>query len=71
MRISTLYFECCYKGWGVMPIEQINKAFDLMHKGDAILTVLTFCYVARYASDITIWLNNLIIIIKSSPLLDI
>ena len=54
-----------------MPIEQINKAFDLMHKGDAILTVLTFCYVARYASDITIWLNNLIIKIKSSPLLDI
>ncbi|WP_421658804.1 S-(hydroxymethyl)glutathione dehydrogenase/class III alcohol dehydrogenase [Leptothermofonsia sp. ETS-13] len=26
----------------VMPIEQINEAFDLMHKGDAIRTVLTF-----------------------------
>jgi S-(hydroxymethyl)glutathione dehydrogenase / alcohol dehydrogenase len=26
----------------VMPIEQVNEAFDLMHKGDAIRTVLTF-----------------------------
>ena len=26
----------------VMPIEQINKAFDLMHKGESIRTVLTF-----------------------------
>jgi S-(hydroxymethyl)glutathione dehydrogenase/alcohol dehydrogenase len=26
----------------VMPIEQINDAFDLMHKGEAIRTVLTF-----------------------------
>jgi len=26
----------------VMPISQVNKAFDLMHKGDAIRTVLTF-----------------------------
>lgn len=26
----------------VMPIEQINQAFDLMHHGDAIRTVLTF-----------------------------
>jgi S-(hydroxymethyl)glutathione dehydrogenase / alcohol dehydrogenase len=26
----------------VMPIEQINDAFDLMHKGDAIRSVLTF-----------------------------
>jgi S-(hydroxymethyl)glutathione dehydrogenase / alcohol dehydrogenase len=26
----------------VMPIEQINEAFDLMHKGEAIRTVLTF-----------------------------
>ena len=26
----------------VMPIEQINEAFDLMHKGESIRTVLTF-----------------------------
>lgn len=26
----------------VMPVEQVNEAFDLMHKGDAIRTVLTF-----------------------------
>jgi S-(hydroxymethyl)glutathione dehydrogenase / alcohol dehydrogenase len=26
----------------VMPIEQINEAFDLMHRGEAIRTVLTF-----------------------------
>ena len=26
----------------VMPIEQVNEAFDLMHKGEAIRTVLTF-----------------------------
>jgi len=26
----------------VMPIEQVNEAFDLMHHGDAIRTVLTF-----------------------------
>lgn len=26
----------------VMPIDQINEAFDLMHRGDAIRTVLTF-----------------------------
>ncbi|MBD1850852.1 S-(hydroxymethyl)glutathione dehydrogenase/class III alcohol dehydrogenase [Leptolyngbya sp. FACHB-711] len=26
----------------VMPIEQVNEAFDLMHRGDAIRTVLTF-----------------------------
>ncbi|OLP20488.1 S-(hydroxymethyl)glutathione dehydrogenase/class III alcohol dehydrogenase [Leptolyngbya sp. 'hensonii'] len=26
----------------VMPIEQINEAFELMHRGDAIRTVLTF-----------------------------
>jgi S-(hydroxymethyl)glutathione dehydrogenase / alcohol dehydrogenase len=26
----------------VMPIEQVNDAFDLMHQGDAIRTVLTF-----------------------------
>jgi S-(hydroxymethyl)glutathione dehydrogenase / alcohol dehydrogenase len=26
----------------VMPIEQINEAFDLLHKGEAIRTVLTF-----------------------------
>jgi S-(hydroxymethyl)glutathione dehydrogenase/alcohol dehydrogenase len=26
----------------VMPIEQINEAFDMMHRGDAIRTVLTF-----------------------------
>ncbi|MBW4486937.1 MAG: S-(hydroxymethyl)glutathione dehydrogenase/class III alcohol dehydrogenase [Trichocoleus desertorum ATA4-8-CV12] len=26
----------------VMPVEQINEAFDLMHKGDAIRTVVTF-----------------------------
>jgi S-(hydroxymethyl)glutathione dehydrogenase/alcohol dehydrogenase len=26
----------------VMPIEQINEAFAMMHRGDAIRTVLTF-----------------------------
>jgi S-(hydroxymethyl)glutathione dehydrogenase/alcohol dehydrogenase len=26
----------------VMPIEDINKAFDLMHHGESIRTVVTF-----------------------------
>jgi S-(hydroxymethyl)glutathione dehydrogenase/alcohol dehydrogenase len=26
----------------VMPIDKINEAFDLMHKGESIRTVLTF-----------------------------
>jgi S-(hydroxymethyl)glutathione dehydrogenase/alcohol dehydrogenase len=26
----------------VMPLEQINDAFDLMHKGESIRSVITF-----------------------------
>jgi S-(hydroxymethyl)glutathione dehydrogenase/alcohol dehydrogenase len=26
----------------VMPIDRINEAFDLMHKGESIRTVVTF-----------------------------
>jgi S-(hydroxymethyl)glutathione dehydrogenase/alcohol dehydrogenase len=26
----------------VMPIERINEAFDLMHRGESIRTVVTF-----------------------------
>jgi len=48
VEVMRQALECCHKGWGtsiiigVMPLDDINNAFDLMHKGESIRSVVTF-----------------------------
>ena len=47
VNVMRAALECCHKGWGEsvihrLPLEQINEAFDLMHEGKSIRTVIHF-----------------------------